>query len=198
LRAPGHARYHRTVFLVDCIVLAAGRSERMGRWKPLLPFRGSTIVETVVEAALAVCSRVILVTGFRGDELAARFAGEPRVLAVENPDWALGMFSSIQKGAARVESARFFLNLGDMPLVGPAVYRALLEAPEADFVFPVHGGMRGHPVLLSSRARAAVLAADAATGDMKDIARRLSVAEIPWPDEAVLKDMDTLSDLPGR
>lgn len=155
------------------------------------------MVGTVVSAALEVCGRVILVTGFRGGELAARFTCEPRVLVVENPDWALGMFSSIRKGAARVESTRFFVSLGDMPLVGPAIYRALLEAPEADFVFPVHGGMRGHPVLLNGRARAAVLAADPATGDMKDIARRLSVAEAPWPDEAVLRDMDTPSDLPG-
>ncbi len=148
LRTPGRARYHRTVSLVDCIVPTAGRSERMGRWKPLLPFRGGTIVGTVVEAALEACSRVILVTGFRGDELAARFAGTPRVLVVENPDWALGMFSSIRRGAARVESARFFVSLGDMPFVGSAIYRALLEAPEADFVFPVHGGVRGHPVCL--------------------------------------------------
>jgi molybdenum cofactor cytidylyltransferase len=184
------------VSAVDCIVPAAGRSERMGRWKPLLPFRGGTIAGTVVAAALEGCGRVILVTGYRGEELAARFAGEPRVLVVENPDWALGMFSSIQRGAARVETERFFVNLADMPFVGSEVYRALLDAPEADFVFPVHGGMRGHPVLLNGRARAAVLAADPAAGDMKEIARRLCVVEVPWHDEAVLRDVDTPSDFP--
>jgi molybdenum cofactor cytidylyltransferase len=196
LREPGHARYHRAVFLVDCIVPAAGRSERMGRWKPLLPFRGGTIIETVLETALEACSRVILVTGFRGDELAARFAGTPRVLVVENTDWALGMFSSIQTGVARAESARFFVSLGDMPFVTSAVYRALREAPEGDFVFPMYGGMRGHPVLLNGRARAAVLAADQSAGDMKEIARRLSVVEVPWLDDAVHRDLDTPSDLP--
>jgi molybdenum cofactor cytidylyltransferase len=185
------------VFLVDCIVPAAGRSERMGRWKPLLPFRGGTIVGTVIEAALEACSRVILVTGFRGNELAARFAGEPRVVIMENSSWELGMFSSIRRGAARVETDRFFITLGDMPFVDSAVYRALLEAPEADFVFPVHSGMRGHPVLLNGRAKAAVLAADPTTGDMKEIARRLSVVEVPWLDDAVLRDMDTLADLAG-
>jgi molybdenum cofactor cytidylyltransferase len=116
---------------------------------------------------------------------------------MENSSWELGLFSSIRRGAARVETDRFFITLGDMPFVDSAVYRALLEAPEADFVFPVHGGMRGHPALLNGRARAAVLAADPAAGDMKDIARRLSVVEAPWPDEAVLRDVDTPSDLPG-
>ncbi len=179
---------------VDCVIPAAGRSERMGQWKPLLPFRGGTIVGTVVAAALAACTRVILVTGYRGEELATLFAAEPRILVVENRDWQLGMFSSIQRGAARVETARFFVSLADMPFVDSSVYRALLEAPEADSVFPVHGGMRGHPVLLSGRVRAAVLAADPSTGNMKEIARRLSPVEVPWRDDSVLRDIDTPED----
>jgi molybdenum cofactor cytidylyltransferase len=195
LAPPLAARYHRAVSDLDCIVPAAGRSERMGRWKPALPFRGSTLVGTVVAAALAACRRVILVTGHHGDELAALFAGEPRVVAVHNPYWALGMFSSIQRGAGLVQTGRFFLQLADMPFVGPAVYRALLVVPEADFVFPVHAGTRGHPVLLGPRVLAAVLAADAAAGSMKEIARRLAVVEVPWGDDSVLRDVDTPADL---
>jgi molybdenum cofactor cytidylyltransferase len=182
---------------VDCIVPAAGRSERMGSWKPLLPFHGSTIVGTVVAGALETCSRVILVTGFRGDELAARFAAEPRVIVVENPAWKLGLFSSIRRGAGRVETARFFISLADMPFVDPPVYRTLLDAPRADFVFPVHDGTRGHPVLAGARVREAILAADPATGSMKEIARRLSVVEVPWHDDSVLRDIDTPQDLAG-
>jgi len=179
----------------DCIVAAAGRSERMGRWKPVLPFRGGTMVGTVVAVALAACGRVILVTGYRGSELAALFTGEPRVAVVHNADWALGMFSSIQRGAAAVTTTRFFVQLADMPFVSPPVYGALLEASEADFVFPVHDGMRGHPVLLGPRAREAVLAADAGAGSMKAIARRLSVVEVPWSHDSVLRDVDRPADL---
>jgi molybdenum cofactor cytidylyltransferase len=169
----------------------------MGRWKPLLSFGGSTLIETVVTAALEACGRVILVTGYRGSELATLFAAEPRVVVADNPDWALGMFSSIQQGAARVRTTRCFVSLGDMPYIGPAVYQTLREAPGADFVFPVHAGTRGHPVLLSARARAEVLAADRATGNMREIARQLAVAEVPWPDDSVLRDIDTPGDCPG-
>jgi molybdenum cofactor cytidylyltransferase len=182
---------------VDCIVPAAGRSERMGRWKPLLPFGAGTIAGTVVAAALEACDRVILVAGYRGSELAAAFAAEPRVVVVENPEWQVGMFSLIRRGAAEVRRPRFFVSLADMPFVVPAVYRALLEAPAADFVFPVHAGMRGHPVLLNGRARAAVLAADPAAGNMKEIARQLSAAEVPWRDDSVLRDIDAPEDCPG-
>jgi molybdenum cofactor cytidylyltransferase len=192
--ASGRTRYHRAVVPVDCVVPAAGRSERMGRWKPLLPFRGATIVDTVVAAALETCHRVILVTGYRGGELASHFADNPRVVAVDNPGWELGMFSSIRQGAARVATERFFISLADMPFVGPSVYRALLDVPRADFVFPVHAGLRGHPVLAGTLVREAILAADPAAGSMREIVRRLSVVEAPWGDDSVLRDIDTPED----
>jgi len=178
-------------------VAAAGRSERFGEWKLLLPFRGGTLVGAVVGAALAACRRVILVTGYRGDELAALFASVPRIAVVQNPAWRLGMFSSIQAGAARVETGRFFIMLADMPYVESAIYAALQHQEGADFVFPTHDGMRGHPVLAGARVREAILAADAATGSMKEIARRLSTLEVPWRDDSVLRDIDTPSDLAG-
>ena len=54
---------------LDCVIPAAGRSERMGTWKPVLPFGGSTIIQTVVTAALRARARVILVTGYRAEDL---------------------------------------------------------------------------------------------------------------------------------
>ena len=55
---------------VTGIVLAAGRSSRMGRTKQQLPFRGKTILECVVDSALASSlQRVIVVLGHQADEL---------------------------------------------------------------------------------------------------------------------------------
>jgi molybdenum cofactor cytidylyltransferase len=166
----------------------------MGEWKLLLPFRGSTIVQRVVEAALEACARVILVTGWRAEELEQVFAGEPRVVPVRNPRWEAGMFGSQQAGIARVRSRRFFVTPADMPLLSPAVYAALLDASPADAVFPVFGGRRGHPVLFSSATIPAVLAADPATGRLKDIARGLDCAEVQWTDDSILRDIDNRQD----
>jgi molybdenum cofactor cytidylyltransferase len=179
----------------DCIVPAAGRSERMGRWKPVLPFGEGTIIEAVVAAALRTCPRVLLVTGYRGAELAAVFRGEPRVLPVENPGWAQGMFSSIRSGVAQVRTTRFFVTLGDMPWITEAVYAALLLQDEADAIFPVHDGRRGHPVLFHERVKSAVDSADPARGSMRTIADSFRVREMPWPDGTVLRDIDTEEDL---
>lgn len=166
----------------------------MGAWKPILPFGDGTIIGTVVAAALGVCARVILVTGYRGDELRALFGANPRVTAVENPDWEKGRFSSLQCGARHVRTGRFFIALGDMPWIPAEAFAALRDAPETDALFPTFGGRRGHPVLLSARVIPAVLAADPVEGNMREIAARFSVGELPWHDETILRDIDTMED----
>jgi len=180
---------------VDCLVPGAGRSERMGSWKPALPFGESTIIQTVVSRALRVCTRVVLVTGYRAAELAVLFDGVPGVHLVENPDWPLGMFSSIRRGAEQVRTARFFIMLGDMPWAEPEVYRALLQRGPADFIYPVFGGRRGHPVLCSARVKDEVLAADPSAGSMREIASRCAVQELPWHNDKIHRDIDTMEDL---
>jgi molybdenum cofactor cytidylyltransferase len=182
---------------IDCLVPAAGLSERMGSWKPLLPFGRSTIVETVVANALAVCDRVLVVAGYRGEELAARFRGQPRVCVVSNPQWPLGMFSSLRAGLSRVSTPRFFVTLGDMPWIKPAVYLALLQCPgESEAIFPVFEGRRGHPVLFGPRMKEEVLTADPATGSMREIAARLGAMEMSWGDDSIHRDIDTPGDCP--
>ncbi len=166
----------------------------MGRWKPILPFGESTIIQTVVANALAACERVILVTGYRSEEMASLFRKWPRVLLVENPDWQSGMFSSIQRAAREVRTPYFFVALGDMPWVKPSIFEALLACPAADVVFPVFQGRRGHPVLFSDGARREVLRADPATKDMKTLASRMQAGELPVEDEAILRDIDTAED----
>ena len=180
---------------IDCLVPGAGRSERMGSWKPALPFGESTIIQTVVSHALQVCAGVVLVTGYRAAELALLFRDAPRVRLVENPDWPLGMFSSIRRGAGHVRTARFFIMLGDMPWTAPDVYRALLQCAPADFVYPVFDGKRGHPVLCNARVKDDVLRADPASGSMKEIAARRAVEELRWQDDSIHRDIDTMEDM---
>jgi molybdenum cofactor cytidylyltransferase len=167
----------------------------MGNWKPLHPFEGSSIIERVVERALEACSRVILVSGYRAAELDAAFRGRPRVSVVENPDWRLGMFSSIRRGAELVTTRRFFVTLGDMPRIRPEVYRALLRFPGTDVVFPVFDGARGHPVLFAGAVRDQVLRADPSTGSMREIAAGFRIGELSWKDDSILLDIDTKQDL---
>ena len=178
----------------DCLIPAAGRSERMGRWKALLPYGGSTIIEQVVHTALKNCSRVFVVTGYRGRELETLFRGMDGVETVHNKNWERGKFSSIQTGIRLITSAKFFITLGDLPYVTDAVYRKLIDHPPAEVLFPALGGVRGHPVLFDGRVIPKVLEADASTGEMRRICKLFDTRILPWPDDSILRDIDTPAD----
>jgi molybdenum cofactor cytidylyltransferase len=129
----------------DCVMLAAGQSRRMEQWKMTLPLDERTLIEAAVRTALEVCGRVILVAGFRAEELEALFRGQRRVQVVENRSYEKGMFSSVRRGCREVRSPRFFLALGDMPRVSADTYRELVRvADELDGRSdPAGGGVNG-------------------------------------------------------
>ena len=189
---------HKNTESIDCLILAAGGSTRMGRWKMMLPFGTSTVVETVVAAALGVCSRVVLVIGHESDRLRELFAHDRRVVPVENRDWRSGMFSSVKRGVSEIRSRRFFLGLADMPLVDSAVYEALLawdgDSIDNRICIPVFSGKRGHPLLLHRDVIEEIRHASDETTTMKDVVGRFPVHEMPWHDAGILHDLDTPDD----
>jgi molybdenum cofactor cytidylyltransferase len=177
---------------MDCVMLAAGKSTRMDAWKMMLPWGASTIIETTVEQALAVCSRIILVAGYRADELAALFQGRKEVRVVVNPDFQAGMFASIQCGTALVRSERFFLALGDMPLVDAEIYRALLQYP-GEAVIPKYRGKKGHPLLLSEAVRRRIPEL-APTDTLRSVLAEFPTLAVPVESKGVLHDIDNPED----
>lgn len=194
-RAPGHAK----AAPVAGLVLAAGRSTRMGEANKLLQIvRGKPMVRHAVEAQLASCAApVVVVTGHQQGEVAAALSGLD-VRIVHNPAFALGLAGSVKTGLAALppETPGVVVSLGDMPNVTPGVIDRLAqvfaERGEALAVVPTLFGQRGNPVLL---ARAAFPAVATLTGDQG--ARRLlddagdAVIEVPFDDPAIALDIDT-------
>jgi molybdenum cofactor cytidylyltransferase len=182
----------------DCVMLAAGASSRMDQWKMTLPFGRGTVIEASVRAAMEVCGRVILVTGYRAEELIELFRGRERLLPVVNEHYTEGMFSSIRRGVGEVRSKRFYLSLGDMPRVGAEVYRVLAAQPAVDAVIPKYRGKKGHPLLLSTAVARAVLCAGAGGGGaeptLRDVLAELSTLTVPVNDPHILHDIDTAED----
>ena len=143
------------------IILAAGASNRMGRTKQLLPFRGQTILEGVVDNALAAAlHRLIVVLGHEAETLAARLTGR-NLTIVQNPHYAQGQSTSLKAGlqALSEESDAALFLLGDQPLITPATIDLLLAAYAATpspIVLPVFEGKRGNPVLFDRETFAAI------------------------------------------
>ena len=188
---------------IDCVIPAAGASERMGRWKLLLPFGSSTVVETTVARALEASGldiRVILVAGYRGEELVDLFSGEARVEVLLHPEWHRGMLGSIQRALPFLRSDRFFTIPADMPLVPSAVYerldlewRASSPSPSKASFFATSDGELGHPVLIGADLVPGILGLDPGAR-LRPFLLEQGRRFIDCGSEAVLVDLDTDSD----
>ncbi|MFC7396589.1 NTP transferase domain-containing protein [Chelatococcus sp. GCM10030263] len=182
---------------IAAIVLAAGRSTRMGGPnKLLLPLAGKPVVAHAVEAGLASkATPVIVVTGHQADAVTEVLAGYD-VRAVDNPDYATGLASSLKAGIRAVsdDADGALVVLGDMPAVTPDLLDRLIETfearPDATAAVPVRKGQRGNPVLLGRALFPAVLKLAADEGARR-IIKGEGVVEIPVEDEAIAADVDT-------
>ena len=140
---------------IAAIVLAAGRSTRMGGSNKLIAeIGGKPLVRIAVEQALASRAKpVIVVTGHQRERIEAALAGLP-VRLVHNPDFAQGLGTSVRTGIAAVPASAdgAVVCLGDMPQVDAALINRLIAAfaPEqgALAVVPTIAGKRGNPVLV--------------------------------------------------
>jgi CTP:molybdopterin cytidylyltransferase MocA len=197
-----HGRDGHATGRVAAIVLAAGRSSRMGTFKPLLDFDGRAMIARVIESLRdADLSTVVVVTGHRAADVAGAVADIAGVTIVHNPDHAAGeMLSSVQTGvrALPIDVTAFVLAHGDQPAVRPATIRQLIaesSAPDVDICSPEYAGEHGHPVVLSNRLIPAVL--DLPTGStLKELvhARAAARRHVRVDDPAVLADVDTPAD----
>ena len=143
---------------IAAIILAAGRSTRMGGPNKLLAeIGGRPLVRIAVEEALASRAHpVIVVTGHQRDKVEAALDGL-KVERVHNPDFAQGLSTSVKAGLAAVpdDVDGAIICLGDMPQVDAALIDRLAAAfdPErgALIVVPTVDGKRGNPVVWSRR-----------------------------------------------
>lgn len=157
---------------VETVLLAAGRSSRMGDGnghKLLSSFEGEPLVRRMVRTALeAGIGTVHVVVGFRAHAVTAALAGLD-VDIVANPDFADGMASSLAIGIGNVSSkaSGVLVMLADMPGVMPSHLSRLVEVfrdhEGRAIVRASHAGKRGNPVVLP---RAAFDAIAALSGDV--------------------------------
>jgi molybdenum cofactor cytidylyltransferase len=184
---------------VAAVVLAAGRSTRMGGPNKLLEqLGGKPLVRIVVEQALASKAQgVIVVTGHQAGQIEKALAGL-KVTFVSNPDFADGLASSVKAGIAAVPAVAdgAVVCLGDMPLIDARLIDRLIEAFAPDrgnlIAVPVSDGRRGNPVLWSRRFFNELMTLDGDIGARHLIARHgEAVAEVAVEGHGAFLDIDT-------
>lgn len=155
---------------VGGMVLAAGLSERMRGSLPkqLLPIAGTTLASVSVRNAEASrLDRVVVVTGYRSDEIARAVSGG-RAVTVENPEYRAGNMTSFRVGAAALgDCDAFVILLADMPGVTAEMIDWIVECWRTSQPWAAvssYSDGRAHPLLLSAEAMAEAVRAEGTKG----------------------------------
>jgi molybdenum cofactor cytidylyltransferase len=194
--------------MIPALVLAAGKSSRMGRTKALLSVgsSGETFLHRIIRVLRdGGVEAVVVVIG--GDAAAVR-ASLPRddaqISAVENPRYDEGQLSSLLVGLAAVEQRHdnveaVMMTLVDLPLISAATVRAVRDAflanPGAPLVRPRRGGRHGHPVIFNRSIFGELRRADPSTGAKPVVhAHAAEEVNVDVDDEGAFIDIDTPQD----
>jgi molybdenum cofactor cytidylyltransferase len=182
---------------IAAVVLAAGRSTRMGANKLIADVGGKPMVRRVAEAALeSAASPVLVVTGHQQADVRVALTGLD-VMFVHNPNYAQGLSTSLKAGiaAAPASVAGALVLLGDMPQIAPGHLNQLIAAfrDRVGFIIvPVHAGKRGNPVLWPRAFFPAMLALDGDAGAKRLLAANAGcVGEVDLGTDAIFLDVDT-------
>lgn len=180
---------------IGAILLAAGRSTRMGEANKLLAdLRGRPLVTHALAAIVGAGLPALVVVGNMAEQV--REAVGPQTPTVEAPDFAEGLSRSLRAGIAAAPAGwrAAIVCLGDMPHVPASVLTALADAAREphDIIVPTWRGKRGNPVLWP---RAHFGRLSALTGDVGGKALLAEFAdhvlEIEVDTDAILADVDT-------
>ncbi len=184
---------------ISAILLAAGRSRRMGAFKPLLPFGDSTVIECCIgNLRAAGVDEIIVVIAYRAEDIREHLKQLDVSFAI-NPDPDSEMGASIARGveALSPDAAGLIIALVDHPAVPAETIKILIDEwmGGARLVQPEHEGRGGHPVLIDLAYRDELLALAPDSG-LRGLfaARRDEVRRVPVACAHVARDMDTWED----
>jgi Uncharacterized MobA-related protein len=182
------------------VILSAGKSSRLPRFKPLLDLGGGSFLARAAQLFReAGVQDILAVTGTRAGEVAAH-AQTLGMQPVFNPDHEDGMFTSVRAGFTALSTlplasepiAGVFVLPVDIPLIRPATVRALVVAfhpADHEVLLPTYRGEPGHPPLIAAAAVPGILAWKG-SGGLAGALSGLRCAHRAVADSQILFDVD--------
>lgn len=141
--------------MISAIILAAGKSVRMGQSKLLMSWGNTTVLEKVIQTIQdAGIEDIILVTSNEIRDTSYQLSITNYQLQITINETKQEMLSSIQLGLQnqKTESEATIICLGDQPQIESRSVRAVCEAYQknkSNLVVPSYQNRRGHPWLVA-------------------------------------------------
>jgi molybdenum cofactor cytidylyltransferase len=187
--------------MISAVVLAAGRSQRMGEQKLLLPVGGKAVLQRVLESALA-SELAEIVCVVRSFEPLRRYVSitDERLLWLINYAADRGQSTSVIAGlwAIHPDSEGAMFLVGDQPMIRSDLINALIKrfkTTDALIVAPSCRGITRNPVIFRREIFPEILKLTGDRGGRVLIERyRDKTALLEWPDELPFIDIDVPAD----
>ena len=185
------------------LILAAGRSSRMGRDKALLAYRGKTFLNHLIHLALPRVESLVVVLGHNEQLISESLPSSRRISVVANRDYDRGMLSSLQKGleSTAADAEWILWMLVDHPAVRGRTLDALIASTShtpAPLVIPRFNGDRGHPIMVSRRVAERMLQLDQSASPQDVVRSHYAETRFVDVDDAgVILDVDRPIDYRG-
>jgi molybdenum cofactor cytidylyltransferase len=188
---------------VGAVILAAGRSTRMGEPKQLLRLGESTVLEQTLDNILgAGVDDIVLVLGSSAETIQRQFPASAfeGVKVVVNEAYGQGLASSLREGLSALDPQvdATLIVLADQPFVRPETFRQIIDRyrrSEALIVIPTYKGTRGNPVLLDRSVFREVMALEGDIGCRAIFGSHFEeIVSVEVEDVGVLLDIDSKAD----
>ena len=201
--------------IITGLIVSAGKSSRMGEFKPLMNYSGSTFIHQILNKLDTICHQIIIVTGLRTEKLeretvsALRDNSQDSLLSkirfVENPVYEEGMFTSLKKGIKEIKDSDqsfpgtswVIYHFVDQPGLSADFYSDFIKQIDGSYnwVQPSYKNEKGHPILLKKELFNIILQAED-DSNLREVSMNPVVKKKIWECsyKNILQDLDTPED----
>lgn len=187
---------------VAVVVLAGGKSSRMGSPKPFLQMNRKSFLETIVDGykLLSVDHIVVVLNKQFKRFIPDRIKHDKSVFVVLNNHTEKGKIYSLQLGLNRLKGIQnIFIHNIDNPFVELELLRVMLSKSNAySYVLPLFEGRGGHPILISDSIVEVIIGLKCYEVNMRDVLKRFNRVEVLTDNNDVLTNINTWEDYEKR
>ena len=190
---------------LNSLLIAAGFSSRMGRFKPLLLYKNEPIIISILKKLKTISDKIVIVTGFKERELILSVKKyfpnselSEKIVFISNPNFEKGMFTSLQKGLEEVKNCDWLLyHFVDQPNLPQSFYLEFISKIDerSDWIQPAFEEKKGHPILIRRSLFNCIIEANE-NSSLKELVNNRKVNKKIWDCNyiEILGDIDTPED----
>jgi molybdenum cofactor cytidylyltransferase len=184
---------------VAAVILAAGKSARLGQPKQLFEFNGKTFIENTIETAIKAClNPIIVVLGYKARQINKIIEKyNDSITILENREWMHGQSSTLRVAIPLLKQSNFTIFLlADQPQIPLELLKKLISAinsTQNNIVATYVGEKRANPVAFSQNLYGELAEIKGDQGG-RFLFDKHCIEKVEWADERILIDVDTPED----